>query len=133
MAHVVNQISVFLEQRVGTLAEFCEVLREAGVDMRALSLAESTDFGVARVIVDKLEVAQKALKKSGRIFSITPVVAVEIKDEAGALYKLLEVLKNANISLKYCYAVTTSHDGKAYMMIRVSRTDIDKTLELLNQ
>lgn len=132
MAHIVNQISVFLEHRPGTLAEFCEVLREAGVDMRALSLAEATDFGVARVIVDKLEVAQKALESAGRVFSITPVIAVEIKDEAGALYNLLAVLKDANINLKYCYAVTTSHDGKAYMMIRVSRADIDRTLELLN-
>ena len=131
MTKVVDQISVFLEHKPGKLADFCGILQRAGVDMKALSLAKATDYGVARVIVDKLDVAQEALRAAGQIFSITQVIGVELKDEVGSLYKLLEVLKDANINIKYCYAVTKNRDNKAHMIIRVSQEDIDRTLELL--
>ena len=132
MARVVKQISVFLEHRPGSLADFCSILQRAGIDMRALSLAKATDFGVARVVVDKLEEAEEALKKAGRIFSITQVIEVVLHDKPGTLYSLLALIKDAGINIKYCYSVSVNEDGKARMLVRVDDSDIERTLALLD-
>ena len=84
----VKQISVFLENRAGCLAEFTKVLRENGIDMRALSIAETPDFGILRIIVDDSYQTACLLKDAGYIFSITPVLAAAISDHAGGLYDI---------------------------------------------
>ena len=88
----VKQISVFLENKAGCLAAFTKVLREHQIDMRALSIAETPDFGILRIIVNDTYKAACVLKEAEYIFSITPVLAVEVPDEAGSLYQIVQIL-----------------------------------------
>ena len=109
-----KQISVFLENRPGKLAEFVDFLRGSGIDMRALSLAEAADFGVLRTIVSDPDKAQRVLAEAGFISAVTPVLAVAVSDEPGALYRILEILRDAEINLEYSYAFTTHKNQGAY-------------------
>ena len=127
----VKQISVFVENKPGKLAEFVELLRANGIDMRALSLAEAADFGVLRTIVSDPDKAQKVLSDAGCISAVTPVLAVEVSDEPGALYHILDILKEGNVNLEYTSAFTTRKDQGAYMVFRVADKSIDKAIELL--
>lgn len=129
----VKQISVFLENKPGKLAEFVELLRENGIDMRALSLAEAADFGVVRVIVSDPEKAQRVLTEAGKISKVTPVLAVEVPDTPGALNRILEVLGGGGINLEYTYAFTTRKDQAAYVVFRVADKNIEKTVALLSE
>ena len=115
----VKQISVFLENRPGKLAEFTDVLSENNVDLRALSLAEAEDFGIARIIVNDVYNASTVLKDAGYVFSITKVLAVEMPDEPGALSRVMRILGNQEINLEYMYAFTSRKKGTAYMILRV--------------
>ncbi len=119
----VKQISVFLENKPGKLLEFTKLLRENGIDMQALSIAEAPDFGIARVIVDDSYKAACVLKDAGLIFSITPVLAAAIPDKAGSLCAILEVLSDHQINLEYTYAFTGRQRDRAYMIIRVDQPE----------
>lgn len=125
----VQQISVFLENKSGQLAEFVDVLRKKGIDMRALSVAETRDFGILRVIVDDPYETACVLKEAGYIFSITQVLAVAVSDEPGSLYHILDLLKENNINLEYTYAFITRNKDLAYMIFRVE--DNDKAISVL--
>ena len=127
----VNQISVFLENNSGTLAEFTKVLLDNKIDMRALSIAETPDFGILRIIVDDAYRAACVLKEAEYIFSVTPVLAAEMTDEAGSLYKIVKLLGENNINLEYTYAFITRKKGKAYMVLRVE--DNEKAAEVLEK
>ena len=127
----VKQISVFVENKPGKLAEFVDLLRGHGIDMRALSLAEAADFGVLRTIVSDPGKAQRVLAEAGFISAVTPVLAVAVSDEPGALYHILDILKEGNVNLEYTYAFTTRKDQGAYMVFRVADKSIDKAIELL--
>ncbi len=116
----VKQISVFLENRPGTLAEFIKVLERSNIDLRALSLAENEDFGIVRVIVDDAYSTIQTLKDNGYICSMTPVLAVEIPDRPGALVSLLSVLGEGGINLEYTYAFLAKKPGSAFMILRVA-------------
>ena len=96
----VKQISVFLENKPGMLAEFVSVLRQNKIDMRALSIAEAPDFGIARAIVTDSYNTACVLKEAGYVFSITPVLAVAIPDEPGSLSSILNLLAENNINLE---------------------------------
>jgi hypothetical protein len=119
----VKQISVFLENRPGTLESMTQVLSDNNIDMRAMSLAETKDFGIVRMIVDDAYEAATILKEAGFINSLTPVIAVAIPDEPGGLNTVLQVLKKAEINIEYMYA---SLGGKrvdhAYMILRVEES-----------
>ena len=128
-----KQISVFLENRPGKLAEFVDLLRGSGIDMRALSLAEAADFGVLRTIVSDPDKAQRVLAEAGFISAVTPVLAVAVSDEPGALYRILEILRDAEINLEYSYAFTTRRNQGAYMVFRVADDCIPRAAELLAQ
>lgn len=125
----VNQISVFVENRSGALAQLTRELSDAGVNLRAFSIAETTDFGVLRFIADDEAKAAEALKKEGRIFSLTPVLAVVIKDEPGSLADTLSILAAGGIDVEYTYAFLTPREGTACMIFRVA--DNDRAAELL--
>ena len=117
----VKQISVFLENRPGTLAELTRVLGENGVDMRAFALAESSDFGIARMIVDDVFHTTTVLRDAEFIHSITKVVAVAIPDEPGGLTQVLMYLSGAGINVEYSYAFLGGKAAKeAYLILRVS-------------
>lgn len=127
----VKQISVFLENKPGRLAEFTDVLSENKIDMRALSIAEAADFGIVRIIVNDVYNASTVLKDSGYVFSITKVLAIEIPDEPGSLSKIIRVLGNNEINLEYMYAFTTRKKGYAYMIMRVE--DNQKAIDVLSR
>lgn len=126
----VKQISVFLENTPGKMAEFTDVLYENGIDMRALSLAEAEDFGIVRLIVDDVYKTSTVLKDAGFIFSITKVIAVELPDEPGALSKVLKVLGDNCVNVEYMYAFLTRKQGTAYMIFRVENNE--RAIEVLN-
>lgn len=127
----VKQISVFVENKAGKLAELTEYLYQHNIDMRALSIAETQDFGIVRIIVDDPYKTSCILKESGYVVSITPVLAVEMSDEPGSLAKILKTLGDGDISLEYMYAFLTRKEATAYMILRVE--DNEKAIEVLSK
>ena len=115
-----KQISVFLENRPGTLAEFCKVLQKNNIDMRAMCVADAMDFGIARVIVDNVYETVTVLKDEGYVCQITKVLTVEMEDRPGALSDILALLGEQNINLEYTYAFLTREKDKAYLVIKVA-------------
>ena len=119
----IKQISVFLENKPGRLKNMTGVLAEHGIDMRALSLAETKDFGIARIIVDDVFTAVNVLKEANFVASLTSVLAVAIPDEAGGLDKLLSIFAEAQVNIEYMYAFLGGNDtNHAYMILRVADT-----------
>ena len=116
----IHQISVFLENRIGQLAEITRLLAESGIDIRALSIAETSDYGLARMIVDDSYKASSILLQHGDILSMTPVWAVEVPDRPGGLAEVLGVLADAHVDVEYMYSLFTHREGNAYMVMRVS-------------
>ena len=116
----IHQISVFLENRTGQLAEIVKLLAEKEVDIRALSIAETSDYGLARMIVDDAHKASAVLLQHGDILSMTPVWAVEVPDSPGGLAELLSLLAQEQIDVEYMYSLFTHREGMAYMVMRVS-------------
>ena len=112
----VKQISVFLENRPGALCEMTRVLGENAIDMRAFSLAETSDFGIARVIVDEVYKTTTVLKEAGFINSVSSVLAVAIPDVPGGLSGVLKVLKEAEVNVEYIYAFVGGKKDSAYMI-----------------
>ena len=100
----IKQISIFLENKPGALYAMTGVLAQHNVDMRALSLAETKDFGIVRLIVDNVYEATTVLKDAGYVHSVTPVLGVAIPDTPGGLNKVLQVLTNAKVNVEYMYA-----------------------------
>ena len=116
----IKQISVFLENKPGSLYAMTGVLAQNGIDMRAFSLAETSDFGIARIIVDDVYKTTTVLKDAGFINNITPVLGVAIPDVPGGLCKVLEALTNARVNVEYMYAFLGGKDvDHAYMIFRV--------------
>ena len=116
----IHQISVFLENRTGQLAEITQLLAENKIDIRALSIAETTDYGLARMIVDDCHKASAILLEHGDILSMTPVWAVEVPDRPGGLAEVLGVLSENHVDVEYMYSLFTHREGRAYMVMRVS-------------
>ena len=127
----IHQISVFLENRTGQLAQITKLLAEAHVDIRAISIAETADYGLARMIVDDSHKASAILLQHGDILSMTPVWAVEVPDRPAGLAELLEILADAHVDVEYMYSLFTHRDGYAYMVMRVS--DDPKFLDALGK
>lgn len=127
----VKQISVFVENKAGKMAELTAHLQERQIDMRALSIAETQDFGIVRMIVDDAYKTSCILKEAGYVSSITPVLAVEIPDEPGSLSKILKILGDGGVNLDYMYAFLTRKEATAYMVLRVA--DNEKALEILGK
>jgi len=126
-----EQISIFIENREGRLAEVTAILRDAHVNIRALSLADTTDFGVMRLIVDNTEAAEKVLEKNGFKVGKTQVLAVEVKDEPGGLNMILDPFLENEINVEYMYPFINPHCKNAIMIFRFD--DHDKALKILAQ
>ena len=117
----IKQISVFLENKPNTLQTMCEALAEGHIDMRALSLAEAGDFGIARIIVDKLYEATQLLKDAGFVCTVTPVVAAQIPDTPGGLGKVLAGIGAVGINVDYMYAFLGGSEAEhAYMIFKTA-------------
>ena len=127
----VDQLSIFLENRAGRLAEVTRILSEAGVNIRALSLADTSDFGILRLIVDDFDTAKAKLKEAGFTVGRTSVVAVEISDQPGGLHNILSMLQDAGINVEYMYAFVQQSGNSAVLIFRFDRTD--QGIELLQK
>ncbi len=127
----VEQISIFLENRAGRLTDVTRVLSEAGVNIRALSLADTSDFGILRLIVTDHEWAKETLKKNGFTVGRTSVVAVEVDDRPGGLHRILELLSNSQINVEYMYAFVQQSGKNAVLIFRFDRTD--QAIEILQK
>ena len=127
----VNQISIFLENRPETLSELTDILAKNNVNMRAMMLADTSDFGVARIITDDCEKVQKMLESNDYIVKVTGVIAIQIPDEAGSLNKILKLLSENGRNVEYMYGFTGGKTNSACMIIRT--TDIPKTEEILEK
>ena len=120
---MIKQISVFLENKPGSLYAMTGVLAQHQIDMRAFSLAETSDFGIARLIVDDVYKTTTVLKDAGYVHNITPVLGVAIPDVPGGLNKVLQVLTDAKVNVEYMYAFLGGKDvDHAYMIFRVQDT-----------
>ena len=115
----IHQISVFLENRTGQLAEITRLLADNGIDLRAISIAETADYGLARMIVDDSHKASRILLEHGDILSMTPVWAVEVPDRPGGLAEVLAVLAENHVDVEYMYSLFAHQEGKAYMVMRI--------------
>lgn len=118
--NAIYQISVFLENRTGSLSEITRVLADSGINLRALSIGETADYGVLRIIADDTEKATEILLEKGCILSKTPVFVVAVPDEPAGLAKVLEILAEKNVAIDYMYSLFTHQDGNAYIVFRLA-------------
>ena len=125
----IKQLSVFAENKKGTVLYAAEALKAAHVDIRAMSIADTRDFGILRLIVDDCEKAYEELRSRDCVVSITDVIGVEVPDTPGGLCNVLELLADNDINIEYIYAFITISGKHAYVVIRVS--DNDKASEVL--
>lgn len=119
----VQQISIFIENKSGRLAEITRILGDAGINIRALSLADTTDFGILRLIVNDGLKANSVLKEKGFTVNMTEVVAVEVPDRPGGLSSILQTLDSAEINVEYMYAFVERSGGNAVIIFRFDETD----------
>jgi hypothetical protein len=126
---MVYQISVFLENRAGQFAEITDILAKDGVDLRAISIAETADYGILRMIVDDAQKATAILMQHGYLLSMTPVLVVSVPDQPGGIAAVLGTLAEGNVDIEYMYSLFTHVEGKAYIVFRVS--DENKVVALL--
>lgn len=118
----IKQISIFLENQSGKLAELASCLSESKIDLRAISVAEASDFGIVRIIVDDVFNATTILKNNNYVCSLTDVLAVEVSDEPGSLAGMIAALGMEGINIEYMYAITAKKHDVAYMIVRVADT-----------
>ena len=125
----IKQLSVFVENKDGRLADITSIIAKAGVDIRALSIADTTDFGILRLIVNKPDVAEKALKDAGLTVSLTNVIAVGIPDRPGGIAETLTAIANKEVGVEYMYEYVARNSDHAYFVMRVA--DNDKAIAAL--
>ena len=115
----IKQISVFLENTTGRLSEVTKTLANAQVNLRAISIADTADFGILRLIADKTDIAVEALNNAGFTTRQTDVVAVEIEDIPGSLAKLMELFQQSHVNIEYLYASLEGQIGKAVVIFKL--------------
>lgn len=120
----IKQITVFVENKQGALVSITDILAQSNVNIRALSIAETNDFGILRLIVNDEETAQKKLSENGYLIKVTEVVGVKIGDAPGKLTAALDVLDKAGINMEYLYAFMARTEKHAYVVLRVEDNEI---------
>ncbi len=126
----IKQLTVFVENKQGALVAITETLAKHNVNIRALSIADTEEFGILRLIVNEEEIALKTLSEEGYLIKTTDVVGVKIGDAPGKLSKALDVLDKAGINVEYLYAFMTRTEKHAYVVLRVADNALaEKTLE----
>lgn len=126
-----EQISIFVENKAGRLAEVARILAEADINIRALSLADTSDFGVLRLIVNDTAKGRDVLREMGFTVRRTQVAAVEVTDKPGGLLTVLDMLNEAGVNIEYMYAYAHPPGGNAVMIFRFD--DMDKALDILQK
>ena len=117
---MVYQISVFLENRAGQFAEITGILADNGIDLRAISIAETADYGILRMIVDNSQKATATLMQHGYLLTMTPVLVVSVPDQPGGIAPVLATLAEGNIDIEYMYSLFGEKEGHAYMVLRIT-------------
>jgi len=120
---IIDQLSVFSENRAGMLADITALLAEAEIDIEALTIAETAEFGILRFIVDAPKKALAVLKLGGFVASLTPVIALKMGNKPGSLSKIARALGDADISIEYLYACVAREIDSAFVILRVEDTD----------
>ena len=120
---LIEQLSIFVENKHGRLAEITNLLKENNIDIRALSIADTRDFGIMRLIVNNPVKAEKIFKDAGCTVSLTKVIAIGIDDTPGGLSKAMDTLYSHNISVEYMYAFISRTDNTAYVILRVEENE----------
>lgn len=115
----IKQLTVFVENKKGTIVSVTDILAKNNINLRALSIAETEDFGILRLIVNDEEAAKKVLEENGYLIKIVDVVGVKIGDEPGKLTSALSVLDKADINVEYLYAFMARTEKHAYVVLRV--------------
>lgn len=128
---MIKQISVFLENKSGRLVRVTQVLKDAGINIRGLSIADTSDFGILRMIVDQPEKTIQVLKDKGIMATSTDVIAMEVPDTPGGLAQVLEYLQEADINIEYLYSFIEKPTSNAIIMMRVEK--IAQALEVLKK
>ena len=127
---MLKQISVFLPNQPGILAKFTKVLMDKQINLRAVSVAETADYGILRILVDKVDECIKVLKEKNYLVSTTDVIAVDIPDKPGALHEIATLLGDNNINIEYLYSSILLRD-KAIIVLRID--NINKAVEVLKK
>jgi len=127
----ITQISVFLENRKGRLYEVCSLLGKNKINIRALTIAETPEFGILRIVVDKPQEAIKVLKNNGFTANLTDIVAVEVEDKPGGLAGILKVLSIGDINVEYMYGFLEKSSDKALLVFRFEEPD--KAIKILRK
>lgn len=125
---MIQQLSVFIENKKGRLAFITKILAQAGVDIRAMSVADTSDFGILRLIVDNPEKAIEAFKNESMAVSLTDVLAVGVEDVPGGFATAANELWNNGISVEYAYAFISQKDGTAFVILRVDDNERADTI-----
>ena len=126
---IIKQISIFVENKPGRLAEITEIIAKNNINIRALSVADTTHFGILRIIVDNPEEVERILRDAGLTVSITSVITACIHDRPGGLAEVLKLLSSRDIQIEYMYAFIAKSDNEAYVVMRIEAEDAaDKLL-----
>jgi len=128
---LIEQLSIFVENKPGRMAEITRLLQENDIDIRALSIADTRDFGIMRLIVNNPSKAEKILKDDGCTVSLTNVIAIGVDDKPGGLAKAMEILHENSISIEYMYAFLSKSDAAAFVILRVE--DNESALKSLDK
>ena len=124
----IQQLSLFLENQPGQIVKPCRLLAEEGIDIRTLSVADTKQFGILRMIVSDWQRAARLLKDAGYVVNVTEVVAIEVPDQPGGLSTLLQVLENSPVNVEYMYSFPFGRRGTAVMIFRFDQPDAAITL-----
>ncbi|MBQ8389349.1 MAG: ACT domain-containing protein [Clostridia bacterium] len=124
----IKQLAVFVENKHGSLDEITKILANAGVDIRALSISETQDFGILRMIVSDLEAAKATLKENQCVYTVTEVVGVSVPDTPGAMAGVIRILSENNINLEYVYAFLGASHDSACVILRVADNALTEKL-----
>ena len=127
---LIKQISIFIENKMGRMAEITKIIGDADIDIRALSMADTSDFGILRLIVNKPDLAVEKLKEAGLTVSLTDVIAVGIDDKPGMFAGVVSTMADADINIEYMYAFITREHNRAYVILRVEAAE--KALQILS-
>jgi hypothetical protein len=125
----IKQLSIFLQNKMGSLAKPLEVLTVADVNIRAMCMADTSEFGILRLVVDNPEKGKEALEQNNFLVKMTEIIGVEMNDAPGGLTSVLKIIRDNNIDLEYLYAFTHDKADKAILLLHSS--DIDKLIEVL--
>lgn len=124
----VKQLSVFAENKNGSLCAITKILSEADIDISAFSIADTQSYGVLRLIVNDSKKAAEALSKEDKIVNVTDVIGVQIPDTKGGLNELLSIISSENIGVEYLYAFVSPVAGKAYVVLRVENNELTEKI-----